>query len=62
MAVQDAAVGDHHDGVEGAAIVRVVQAGELVRQPGDGIALAAATLLGLGDFVPGYVVMMLFFS
>ena len=41
LAVEDPAVGDDHDGVEDPAIVRAVQDGELVREPGDGEALAA---------------------
>ena len=42
LAVEDPAVGDDHDGVEDPAVVRAVQGGELVGQPGDGEALAAA--------------------
>ena len=41
LAVQDAPVGDHHDRVEDPPIGGVVQRGELVREPGDGEALAA---------------------
>ena len=42
LAVEDAPVGDDHDRVEHAPVGRVVQRRELVREPGDGEALAAA--------------------
>ena len=42
LAVEHPTVGDDHDGVEDAAVVRTVQRGELVGEPGDGEALAAA--------------------
>ena len=41
LAVEHPAVGDDHDGVEDPAVIRPVQGGELVREPGDGEALAA---------------------
>ena len=40
LAVEHAAVGDDDDGIEDAAVPGVVQDGKLVRQPGDGVALA----------------------
>ena len=42
LAVEDPAVGDDHDGIEDTGVVRVVQGGELVGEPGDGEALAAS--------------------
>ena len=42
LAVEHAPVGDDHDRVEDAPVVGVVQRRELVREPGDGVALAAA--------------------
>ena len=42
LAVEHAPVGDDDDRVEDALVARVVQRRELVRQPGDGVALAAA--------------------
>ena len=41
LAVQYPAVGDDYDGVEYPAVIRVVQRGKLVSEPGDGEALAA---------------------
>ena len=41
LAVEDPAVGDDHDGIEDAAVVRIVQGGEPVGEPGDREALAA---------------------
>ena len=41
LAVEDPAVGDHHDGIEDAPVVRIVQGGEPVGEPRDGEALAA---------------------
>ena len=42
LAVEHAPVGDHDDGIEHAAVGGIVQGGELVSEPGDGEALAAA--------------------
>ena len=42
LAVQHAAVGDDDDSVEDRRVGGVVERGQLVRQPGDGEALAAA--------------------
>ena len=42
LAIQHAAVRNHHNGIENAAIFRVVQRSELMRKPGDGKAFAAA--------------------
>ena len=42
LAVEHAPVGDDHDGVEDPPVRGVVERGELVGQPGDGEALAAA--------------------
>jgi hypothetical protein len=42
LAVQHPAVGDDHDRVEDTPVVRAVERRELVRQPRDGEALAAA--------------------
>ena len=64
LAVQDAAVGDDDDGIEDRAVLGVVQRGQLVREPGDGEALAApggvldqvaparAVAAGVGDHAP----------
>ena len=41
LAVEDPTVGDHHDRVEDPPVGGVVQGGELMREPGDGEALAA---------------------
>ncbi len=41
LPIEDAAVGDDHNRVEDGLVVLVVQDGELMRQPGDGVALAA---------------------
>jgi len=41
LAVEDATIGDHHDGIEDAPVVRAVQGRQLVRKPGNGETLAA---------------------
>ena len=42
LAVENAPVGDHDDGIEHAAVGGIVQGGELVSEPGDGEALTTA--------------------
>ncbi|MDZ7713880.1 MAG: hypothetical protein U5L06_12605 [Rhodovibrio sp.] len=42
LLVEDAPVGDHDDAVEHAGILLVERHGQLVREPGDGVRLAAA--------------------